>query len=130
MILGNAFGEERVPFARPASATPNFMPGRMQTGFIPEFQPPFASMKPQFAHMPAGVMLPPGAGPGSMPAAAAASSAVTASTASLPAAAAKIRRGGRMFSPDLIMALGVQSNMRARVVDPSGLVAAGRKSGL
>lgn len=142
MIL---FGADRVPFTRSAAAGPNFVPGRMNTGFTPEFQPPFANMIPQFANMPAGIALPGAAypdgsplapmpaAPSSVPATAAMKGAEAAAAVSMPAVAAAIRNGGRGgLPPHMLMALGVLPGVRGLPgrgsMDPGALVTAGRKT--
>ena len=128
----------RAPFTRPSQATANFMPRSLDTGFIPEFETFPMVMLPQMPRVPQGVRNPNDAGAelrtggaptaGDRPADASGQSSLPAGVPS----PVKMR-SGRMFPPSLIMALGIMPpvrGVRTGRVNPSQLIAAGRKPGM
>ncbi len=129
------FGDPRVPFSRPAAATPGFTPRSMEAGFIPTdvgaAMPQI--LLPQFVRLPAGVHQPAAAEPGSLPPQAPGAIA-TAVTAQPPSATAIKQRSMKLMSPALMAALGIMPPPRAGNVrsglDPNSLVAKGRNPGV
>jgi hypothetical protein len=132
MIFGD-FGEQRVPFDRPAAATPGFMPRSLDTGFIPEFEPYPTVMLPQMARLPAGVHQPLTAEPGVLP-----SPTNPTTVAATPQQAPDVKvlkqRSLRMMPIPLLMALGIFPGPRGGVrsgLNPDRFVKGGRRpSGL
>ena len=129
------FGDPRVPFSRPASATPGFVPRSMDAGFIPTdvgaAMPQI--LLPQFVRLPSGVHQPVAAEPGSLPPQA--PGAVAAAVTSQPPSATAIKaRSMRLMSPALMAALGIIPIPRAGNVrsglDPNSFVAKGRNPGI
>jgi hypothetical protein len=132
------FGDPRVPFTRPASSTPGYVPRSMDAGFIPTdvgaAMPQI--LLPQFVRLPAGVHQPVSAEPGSLPAQApgAVETAVASVTAQPPSATAIKQRSMRMMSPALVMALGIIPPPRAGNVrsglNPNAFINKGRNPGV
>jgi len=125
----------RTPFTRPAQARANFVPRSIDTGFIPEFEPFPMIMLPQMPRVPQGIRNPLASEPqgggvptaGTLPADASGQSSIPAGVPS----PVKMR-SGRMMPPGLVMALGIMPpvrGVRSGHVNPSRLVAAGRKPG-
>jgi hypothetical protein len=125
----------RNPFTRPANATPNFVPRSFDTGFVPEFEPSPQTMMPMFPRLPIGVRAEPQSGGVPTASGAATLPADPSGQSSIPAGIPSPVQGsmGRAFPPSLIMALGIMPpvrGVRAGRVNPSSLVAGGRKPGL
>jgi hypothetical protein len=129
------FGDPRVPFSRPASATPGYVPRSMDAGFIPTdvgaAMPQI--LLPQFVRLPSGVHQPISAEPGSLPpqAPGAVAAAVTAQP---PSATAIKQRSMRLMSPALVMALGIMPPPRAGNIrsglEPNAFINKGRNPGV
>jgi hypothetical protein len=130
----------RDPFKRPASASSNFVPRSLNTGFIPEFEPfPAIMPSPFFPRAPRGIHVSRHAEPqsGGVPMATGATTlpADPSRQSSIPAGVPSPVKGsmGRMFPPGLIQALGIMPpirGVRAGRVNPGTVVAAGRKPAL
>lgn len=124
----------RTPFQRPVQATSRYMPRSLDTGFIPEFEPFPSVMLPQMPRsirLPSGVRNPLASEPGSggVP-----TSADPSGQSTIPAGTpSPVRlRSGRMLPPNLVMALGIMPSVRgvrSGRVNPSALIASGRKPG-